>query len=130
MILATTRLHADIEIKAGKKKEATIITLDLHEMVEVRGWKAIGNKLPQTDVIGIELLPGEEGQENNTGLENNEEKDGGEIAPVKNDKPMFKPAFDERMLEAGSTEEPKPVNIEEKAPPQGLKKSAQLKFLF
>jgi len=61
LILVTTSRHPIITFKTGHKKaEAQTEELDLNEKVEVRGWKAIGTKIPGENVRDIELLPSDE----------------------------------------------------------------------
>jgi topoisomerase-4 subunit A len=57
-LVATDLKVPKIEILSGKsKKEAKAQTIDLTEFIDVKGWKAIGNKLGGTEILSIELLP-------------------------------------------------------------------------
>jgi topoisomerase-4 subunit A len=61
LIVATTQSSPKIEVKTGKKKkEPDVNTYELSEFVDIRGWKALGAKLTENDVISIELLPSPE----------------------------------------------------------------------
>jgi topoisomerase-4 subunit A len=131
LVLATTRMRSDIEIKSGKKKDIITTIADLHDCVEVRGWKAIGNKLPEIDIISVEMLPGEPEEEEESTPDNNHEGENGNApaASGKNGKTVFKPAFDEKTL-AKASDEGKPIDFDDNVPAMDSKKSAQLKFLF
>jgi topoisomerase IV subunit A len=124
--IASTRLHPVAEFKSGKKKDEVAVHLDFNDFVEVRGWKAVGNKLLETDIHQVELLP-------MTPEEEALEAEQSNIKPVENTaapngKPTFKPAFDEKAL-ARSTKEVQ-ADFEEDVPEMDPGKSAQLKFLF
>jgi topoisomerase-4 subunit A len=56
LITATTLTDPEIEVKFGKKKDAETIFYQLDEYVEVRNWKAVGNKLSEADIIAISLI--------------------------------------------------------------------------
>jgi hypothetical protein len=46
-----------VKVAIGKnKKQASEEEINLTEFIEVKGWKAIGNKLTGNDLISIELL--------------------------------------------------------------------------
>jgi topoisomerase-4 subunit A len=60
LVMATTRPDSEIEVKFGKKKDAETVFYQLDEYVDVRGWKAVGNKLTEADIISIELVAIEE----------------------------------------------------------------------
>ena len=57
--LATTqaRPQAELEIKKDKKSPATKMVSDLDVVVDVKGWKAMGNRLTNQQVISVVLLP-------------------------------------------------------------------------
>jgi topoisomerase-4 subunit A len=55
--LATTELTPVIELKVGrKKKQAETKVINLAEVVEVRGWKALGNKISDIDVVSVKFV--------------------------------------------------------------------------
>ncbi|KXX69765.1 DNA gyrase/topoisomerase IV subunit A [Flammeovirga sp. SJP92] len=56
LLLVTTQLSPDVELKYtnGRKREKTKV--NLKEFVEVKGWKALGNKLPYDKVTDAKLL--------------------------------------------------------------------------
>lgn len=59
--LVTTHQHPVVVVKTGKKKsDALEEEVDLTEKVGVSGWKAIGNKLCEKDLLGLELISAEE----------------------------------------------------------------------
>lgn len=57
--LATTqaRPQVELEIKKDKKSPATKIVSDLDVVVDVKGWKAMGNRLTNQQVLSVVLLP-------------------------------------------------------------------------
>ena len=66
MILEKRKIQRKINPKnktgeSGKtKKDATEESVNLVDFIDVKGWKAIGNKLGGTEILSIELLPSEE----------------------------------------------------------------------
>jgi topoisomerase-4 subunit A len=139
LLLATTVSQPEVEIKSGSKKEPVTETLDLAEFVEVRGWKAIGNKLPQKDISHVELLNvPEEDEVDSSAVEPVEEESNGspvaaESAPTPKGKTktVFKPAFDEKALktEVVKEEDAAEYNLKD-VKPKKHDKGSQLKFLF
>lgn len=57
--LATTqaRPQVELEIKKDKKSPATKMVSDLDVVVDVKGWKAMGNRLTNQQVLSVVLLP-------------------------------------------------------------------------
>ena len=63
-LVATDLKAPAINVLTGKtKKDATEETINLAEFIDVKGWKAIGNKLGGTEILSIELIPAEDEQE-------------------------------------------------------------------
>jgi len=59
--LVTTHQHPVVNLKTGKKKaDAREEEIDLTEKVSVSGWKAVGNKLCEKDLLSLELISEEE----------------------------------------------------------------------
>ncbi len=55
--LVTTESHPIVYMLTGKKKsEAEEWEADLTEMVDVKGWKSVGNKLADRDLLSLELV--------------------------------------------------------------------------
>lgn len=48
--------QVEVEVLKGVKKEKDTLTLDLDVIVDVKGWKAMGNRLSQHEVKKIKLL--------------------------------------------------------------------------
>ena len=46
----------EIEYRKGKGREKESATYDFDMLIDVKGWKAIGNKLSQYDVTKVKLL--------------------------------------------------------------------------
>lgn len=62
--LVTMASHPVVKIATGKKKsEAKETETDLTEIVDVMGWKAVGNKLAGKDLLNLELIPEESEEE-------------------------------------------------------------------
>ncbi len=60
-LVATDLKAPAINVLTGKtKKDATEETINLAEFIDVKGWKAIGNKLGGTEILSIELIPAED----------------------------------------------------------------------
>jgi len=60
-LVATDLKTPAITVLTGKtKKDATEETINLAEFIDVKGWKAIGNKLGGTEILSIELIPSED----------------------------------------------------------------------
>lgn len=60
-LVATDLKTPAITVLTGKtKKDATEETINLAEFIDVKGWKAIGNKLGGTEILSIELIPAED----------------------------------------------------------------------
>ncbi|MFY7731904.1 MAG: DNA gyrase/topoisomerase IV subunit A [Bacteroidia bacterium] len=60
-LVATDLKAPAITVLTGKtKKDATEETINLAEFIDVKGWKAIGNKLGGTEILSIELIPAED----------------------------------------------------------------------
>jgi len=58
LILATTASDpvAELEIEKGKSKQKVTQTVKLSEMVDVKGWKAMGNRLSSLKIKKVKLL--------------------------------------------------------------------------
>jgi len=57
---------ADVQIEKGKNKQKEKVVWDLSELIDVKGWKALGNKLSQHKVRKVKLLNTNEGKKNRT----------------------------------------------------------------
>lgn len=61
LLVATCGVAPEIELKVQKEKKGEKLTerLHLHEFIDVKGWKAQGNKLGYFKVLSVELLTDE-----------------------------------------------------------------------
>jgi topoisomerase-4 subunit A len=62
LILATTSETPEVELEVikGKGKEKTAETLNLEDLIDIKGWKAQGNKLSQFKVVKVALVQEED----------------------------------------------------------------------
>lgn len=62
LLFANNAEKANVEVvyKDGRKKEKK--EYELSEMIDVKGWKAIGNKFPIQTVLSVELIASESGE--------------------------------------------------------------------
>lgn len=64
LIFATTYKEPLVKVLIGKKKaDAKVQDIKLHEFIEVKGWKSIGNKLADKDLFSVTLLNTEDNME-------------------------------------------------------------------
>ncbi|GAB2941904.1 DNA gyrase/topoisomerase IV subunit A [Hymenobacter coalescens] len=61
LVCATCGVVPEIEVKVQKEKKGEKLTerIHLHEFIDVKGWKAMGNKLNYFKVLSVELLTDE-----------------------------------------------------------------------
>ncbi|GGG51056.1 DNA gyrase/topoisomerase IV subunit A [Hymenobacter glacieicola] len=61
LVCATCGLEPEVELKVQKEKKAEKVTerMMLHEFIDVKGWKALGNKLNYFRIHGVTLLTDE-----------------------------------------------------------------------
>lgn len=86
LILATTAENPEVELEVvkGKGKEKTTEIVNLEELIDVKGWKALGNKLSQFKVVKVSLLQEEEsGPTDDNGNEAEASETGKEVQPPK-----------------------------------------------
>jgi topoisomerase-4 subunit A len=71
LVVATTSETPEVEVELikGKDKEKKTETMNLEEIVDVKGWKAVGNRLSEFKVSKVTLI-----QEEETGLEEGDEE--------------------------------------------------------
>ena len=60
LLMVTTQIRPVVEIASGKKTNKKITKIDLTEFIEVRGWKAIGNKLYEDPIWDIKIVSEDE----------------------------------------------------------------------
>lgn len=62
LVVVTTRENAEVEVEVvkGKDKAKKSQTINLEDIVEVKGWKAIGNRLSEYKVTRVSLVQDEE----------------------------------------------------------------------
>ncbi len=58
LVLATTAEAPEVELEVvkGKGKEKSTETINLEELIDIKGWKALGNRLSQFKVIKVNLV--------------------------------------------------------------------------
>ncbi len=56
LVVVTTALQPQVEITTKKGREEETATYDLDVITEVRGWKALGHKLPGEKITRVKLL--------------------------------------------------------------------------
>ena len=61
--LVTTDAQAQVQVKVKKGKETETQEFDLEMLIDVKGWKAIGNKLSTYPVEDLQLIESETSQE-------------------------------------------------------------------
>ena len=73
-LVATDLKLPEITLLTGKtKKDSTEQTINLAEFIDVKGWKAIGNKLGGNEILSIDLIAAEEEIEEEIKQEENTE---------------------------------------------------------
>lgn len=82
LTLVTTDKQPQVEIEYIKpgSKEKEVVVYDFDMLIEVKGWKAIGNKLAQQKISKVKLLAGKVADDMETDVESDKPKD---------DKPVF-----------------------------------------
>ncbi|MEJ7647111.1 MAG: DNA gyrase/topoisomerase IV subunit A [Chryseolinea sp.] len=71
LILATSAESPEVEIEqnSGKSKEKATDVVNLEDIVDVKGWKALGNRLSQHKVYKVTVVQDPDEQSNETGNE-------------------------------------------------------------
>lgn len=59
IVLATTQKTPVVVVTTGKGKNAQEFQVNLNEFIDVKGWKAIGNRFAENDLQQVSLLPAE-----------------------------------------------------------------------
>jgi topoisomerase IV subunit A len=75
LLLATTENQPEVEIEFVRKGNPETISHNLEELIDVKGWKSIGNKLSYHKINNVQLL--EKGDEPNGEHEQDVEEDPG-----------------------------------------------------
>jgi hypothetical protein len=57
LVLASMAAEPEVQIEQGRGKSETI---QLHEFIDIKGWKALGNKLNYAKISGFKLLTSSE----------------------------------------------------------------------
>jgi topoisomerase-4 subunit A len=101
LVVVTTSENPEVEIEVskgkGKEKKTEVVSLD--DLIDVKGWKAIGNRLSQDKVLNVRLT--EEPEE--SGPEEGEEDEASETegAKAESSQGLKKKAEPEQWLEPG-----------------------------
>ncbi|HNP16803.1 MAG TPA: DNA gyrase/topoisomerase IV subunit A [Fulvivirga sp.] len=87
LILATTEDKATIAVEytRGKSKDKEVDELQLEELIDVKGWKALGNRLSSHNVKKVNLLKTESVKEENTQIKSTPKPESVEIEPEEAD---------------------------------------------
>jgi topoisomerase-4 subunit A len=58
LVLATTAEGPEVELEVvkGKGKDKSTETVNLEELIDIKGWKALGNRLSQFKVVKVNLV--------------------------------------------------------------------------
>ncbi len=56
LVFISKGIETDVEVKYREGKKHVLKKLDLMSLIDIKGWKAIGNKLPVQQVIGVTLM--------------------------------------------------------------------------
>ena len=75
LVVATTAESPEVEAEVitGKNKDKTTEVLALEELIDVKGWKALGNRLSQHKVSKVSLVQDQEDGTNDAASDDNEE---------------------------------------------------------
>lgn len=95
LVLVTTSDTPEVEIEIAKGKEKSTETINLEDIIDVKGWKAMGNRLSQQKVTKV-TLPEEE----DSGLEEGDEENS--LVETKTPEPIKKgsPASKKKLEKA------------------------------
>ncbi|ELR68817.1 Topoisomerase IV subunit A [Fulvivirga imtechensis AK7] len=72
----------EIEYTRGKGNEKQTEQLSLDDLIEVKGWKAIGNRLSSENVKKVKYLGGEDLEDKNADIDDDEQENGDEDIEV------------------------------------------------
>lgn len=73
ILMATTQKIPVVVVTKGKGKNTVTEQINLAEFIDVKGWKAIGNKFAGSELTSVELLPPEVDDDDNTAELSNDE---------------------------------------------------------
>jgi topoisomerase-4 subunit A len=112
VVFVSDHKEPKIKVITGKGKAAQEEELVLSELIEVKGWKAIGNKFTTKDLVKIELLSTEEIEEITPIAEENEPNLTEDLFKEEEEKIKKLLADDEDVFDkkSNSTKKPKPEN--------------------
>ena len=122
-----------MEVVKGKGKEKETETINLEELIDVKGWKALGNRLSQHKVTKVSLTEEQEDTGLEEGDDDNELIEAAETGKGSQSSKKKEPAFSELPAgeQAGLFAEPaKPKGQQQKAAPQKPKVKVEQADLF
>jgi topoisomerase-4 subunit A len=104
--------EVEVEIAKGKDKEKSVETINLEDFMDVKGWKALGNRLSQHKVLKVNLVQDQEDSGLEDGDDDNElieatESDSGSQSPKKKEQEFPVEDDGQVSLFAAPKEEPK-----------------------
>ncbi|MEM7511125.1 MAG: DNA gyrase/topoisomerase IV subunit A [Bacteroidota bacterium] len=62
LVLVSDQPNVYVEFKAGNKAKKDVVKANLSEVIDVKGWKAVGNRLDRRKVTGIKRIKPPKGQ--------------------------------------------------------------------
>jgi topoisomerase IV subunit A len=129
LVLATTSDTPEIEMEVikGKDKGKKTEVVNLDEVVEVKGWKAIGNRLSEYKITKVSLLQDEEPavEEEDAAIEEATESDDDSQSPKKKVEPPTTIEEDGQVALFGEAPKPKIPSHQQKTPPKPKVKAEQ-----
>lgn len=107
MLLATTADESSIQVVLGNKKSSQSKTFVLHELTDVKGWKAQGTRLMPNEVLSWEWLYQNFNHQHSDANENLVEDDGGH-GTISDDDLLVEPGqtIELTLPERGTAEDP------------------------
>jgi len=72
VVFVSDQKEPKVNLVVGKGKNTSEEELVLSELIEVKGWKSIGNKFTTKDLVKIELISSEEQVEESIAADDNE----------------------------------------------------------
>jgi topoisomerase IV subunit A len=129
LVLATTSDTPEIEMEVikGKDKGKKTEVVNLDEVVEVKGWKAIGNRLSEYKITKVSLLQDEEPavEEEDAAIEEATESDDDSQSPKKKVEPPTTIEEDGQVALFGEAPKPKIPSHQQKTQPKPKVKAEQ-----
>jgi topoisomerase-4 subunit A len=136
LVVVSTRENPEVELEVvkGKDKKKKTETINLEDVVEVKGWKAIGNRLSEFKVTRVALVQDEEPAEEEIPEEVIESDEEVQSPKKKVEEPSFQPPTtieeDGQVALFGGTPKPKVPSHQQSQSPQKRKVKVEQQSLF